>query len=92
MEITFAEVKDLNFSAELVGKECVAKCNAAEGAIRDLQYYAEVSKANFIDVYEKTRFMEQDKISIIDCNSEIEKVLKEVNLGSVEYQTMKADV
>ena len=92
METTFAEVKDLNFSAEEIGKECVQKCNDAEESIRDLLYYVEGSKTNFIDVYEKIRLIEQSKISIEDCNSEIEKVIKEVNLGSEEYQTMKAEV
>ena len=92
METTFTEVKDLNFSAEEIGKDCVQKCLDAEENIRDLLYYVEGSKSNFIDVYEKIRFMEQSKISIEDCNAEIEKVLKEVNLGSEEYQSMKAEV
>ena len=92
LETTFAEVKDLNFSAEEIGKECVQKCNDAEEHIRDLLYYVEGSKTNFIDVYEKIRLIEQSKISIEDCNSEIEKVIKEVNLGSEEYQAMKAEV
>jgi hypothetical protein len=36
METTFSDLKDLNFSAEEIGKECIERVNASEDSMKDL--------------------------------------------------------
>jgi hypothetical protein len=62
MDSSYTELKELNITAEELARDAVKHMDYQTETIRELQYFQELSKKNFVELFEKSRILNTEKI------------------------------